>query len=270
MKKKSFVKFILLSTVLLLCYLSYKIYLVNNKITKITQYEQIKIPMNEEVIWDDVTKKALTIKNKDGQPIGIYAFLSTDKKTIIINPPIGGFISENTYCISISPNIHLKSHKMNKKKEIFFKVENQVLPTPLKLKQKPKYGDIIGTANEFMGYKYYHYGVYVGNNKVIHYCSNTGKVLDTEIKETAMDTYFKEGQYFILDVGNAAKFNPEETVKRAKEKLGEKSYNLLQNNCEHFAVWAKTSNSKSYQLDNLSKEQIAQIRLFMSMGINLQ
>ncbi len=33
--------------------------------------------------------------------------------------------------------------------------------------------------------------------------------------------------------------SPEETVKRARSKLGEKGYNLINNNCKHFALWCK-------------------------------
>ncbi len=33
--------------------------------------------------------------------------------------------------------------------------------------------------------------------------------------------------------------SPEETVKRARSKLGEKGYNLINNNCKQFAVWCK-------------------------------
>ncbi|HWI54372.1 MAG TPA: lecithin retinol acyltransferase family protein [Desulfobacteria bacterium] len=48
-------------------------------------------------------------------------------------------------------------------------------------------------------------------------------------------------------------YSPEETVKRARSRLGEKEYNLLLNNCEHFAIWCKTGLSKSYQIEKLLK-----------------
>ncbi len=48
-------------------------------------------------------------------------------------------------------------------------------------------------------------------------------------------------------------YSPEKTVKRARSRLGEKEYNLLLNNCEHFAIWCKTGLSKSYQIENLLK-----------------
>ena len=46
-------------------------------------------------------------------------------------------------------------------------------------------------------------------------------------------------------------YSPEETVQRARSKIGEKQYNLVFNNCEHFAVWCKTGLSESRQINDL-------------------
>ena len=43
-------------------------------------------------------------------------------------------------------------------------------------------------------------------------------------------------------------FSAEETIRRAKERLGEEKYNLVTNNCEHFAMWCKTGESVSGQV----------------------
>ena len=54
-------------------------------------------------------------------------------------------------------------------------------------------------------------------------------------------------------------YTPEETVARAKSVIGanehsfERDYDLVFNNCEHFAVWCKTGLHKSYQIENLLK-----------------
>lgn len=270
MKKHKFIKIIFLIGVLIIVYSSYKMYSAKNDFSVVESYSQIKVPINREITWDTSSKKSISVKNSDGQPIKVYAFLSSDKKDIIINPPVNGFTKDNMYYITVSTGIHLKGASLSKNKIVKFKVDNVSLPSPRKVKRKPRYGDIIGISDKYMGYRYDHYGIYIGGNKVIHYCSSNGKVANTEIQETSIYPYFKNGRYFILDLGNSVKYSPYETVRRAKSRLGEKSYNLLQNNCEHFAVWAKTGNSKSYQLDKLSSGEIAQIRLFMSMGINLQ
>ena len=45
-------------------------------------------------------------------------------------------------------------------------------------------------------------------------------------------------------------YTPEETVRRAESRLGERNYNIATNNCEHFAIWCKTGNSESTQVEN--------------------
>ena len=46
-------------------------------------------------------------------------------------------------------------------------------------------------------------------------------------------------------------FSAKETVERARSRIGEHGYNLLLNNCEHFAVWCKTGVEKSEQVDEI-------------------
>lgn len=53
-------------------------------------------------------------------------------------------------------------------------------------------------------------------------------------------------------------YSPEETVSRAKSRLGERGYNLLWNNCEHYAVWCKTGLHESHQVQALLKKLVEQ------------
>lgn len=46
-------------------------------------------------------------------------------------------------------------------------------------------------------------------------------------------------------------YSPEETVDRAKSRLGEEKYSLPFNNCEHFAIWCKTGVNESRQFNKL-------------------
>ncbi|NEQ25214.1 MAG: hypothetical protein F6K28_40290, partial [Microcoleus sp. SIO2G3] len=41
---------------------------------------------------------------------------------------------------------------------------------------------------------------------------------------------------------------PDIVIARAESRLGETNYNLLTNNCEHFATWCKTGRNESKQL----------------------
>ncbi|PKM89038.1 MAG: hypothetical protein CVU87_06255 [Firmicutes bacterium HGW-Firmicutes-12] len=131
--------------------------------------------------------------------------------------------------------------------------------------RKVRRGDVIGVPRMI----YEHYGVYVGDDKVIEYTMAENR-LKLEIRKTHIK-HFLGGSttFFILDCEfkkplksapiiyrNKAKrkvFSPEETVRRAESRLGEAQYNLISNNCEHFAVWCKTGLSISYQVEEYLK-----------------
>ena len=138
-------------------------------------------------------------------------------------------------------------------------------------------GDVIGVHRGV----YDHYGIYTGRGKVIHF-SNEGSDFggDIRVRRATLDQ-FKNGasNVFVIDfeayrdyvenpgllelleegiVGIALRslfgsetitiYSPEETVKRAESQLGKGDYNLVFNNCEHFAVWCKTGVHESSQV----------------------
>lgn len=43
----------------------------------------------------------------------------------------------------------------------------------------------------------------------------------------------------------------DETIRRAGSRIGEENYNLITNNCEHFAMWCKTGVSESSQVKQI-------------------
>ena len=142
-----------------------------------------------------------------------------------------------------------------------------------------KPGDVVGVSRTL----YDHYGIYIGNGRVIHYADKSGDFgKNASIYEIEFEEFTKGcADYFVLhfpkDGGPPRKIrsstnfttnprertgicdfifkekyrvlSPEETVKRAKSRLGEKAYNLTKNNCEHFALWCKTGRSFSRQVD---------------------
>ena len=67
-------------------------------------------------------------------------------------------------------------------------------------------------------------------------------------------------------------YTPEETVIRARERIGETQYSLWTNNCEHFAIWCKTGISESHQIEDLLSavaETGRQIRKGLQVGMEL-
>jgi len=154
---------------------------------------------------------------------------------------------------------------------------------------------------------YLHYGVYIGDHKVIHFAPRNGG--EACIHETSLGTFLTNdllicGKCYVIefsetngdydneeDRAEPVKFsrlkqkglfssNPflparfsvdlplfnmlnyffnnadyhvysgKETVERARGELNKEGYNLITNNCEHFAIWCKTGVHESNQVDN--------------------
>lgn len=104
-------------------------------------------------------------------------------------------------------------------------------------------GDQIYVMREWMALEgiYEHHGIDCGDGTVIHY----RKPSET-IERTSMETFTRGGKISICEYEVC--YISETVVMRAESRLGERKYNLLYNNCEHFATWCKTGNSYSTQI----------------------
>ncbi len=90
---------------------------------------------------------------------------------------------------------------------------------------------------------YQHHGIDIGNGNVIHY-----RKPSEIIEQTSWDTFSKGDKVYIRQYPRGFSFLPEVVLKRATSRLGENKYNLLFNNCEHFATWCKTGINESKQV----------------------
>lgn len=98
-------------------------------------------------------------------------------------------------------------------------------------------GDIVRVA---LG-PIYHYGIFVSEEEVIQFGlpPTLGRDSSTVEVLSASVTDFLAGG--VLEVGTVEEADgltrrpPEETVQAAKNRLGERGYDILHNNCEHFA-----------------------------------
>ncbi len=98
---------------------------------------------------------------------------------------------------------------------------------------------------------YEHHGIDCGDRTVIHY----SKRWETPtVRRTHIDTFVGEtdrpGRVRVKRYTTC--YIPETVVRRAESRLGEQEYNLIFNNCEHFATWCKTGVHRSAQMGPLA------------------
>lgn len=90
---------------------------------------------------------------------------------------------------------------------------------------------------------YEHHGIDCGDESIIHYYKG-GDV--PTVTQTPRELFARGGRIFVKPRDTA--FLPPIVVQRATSRLGEQRYDLLTNNCEHFANWCKTGRNDCEQL----------------------
>jgi len=93
---------------------------------------------------------------------------------------------------------------------------------------------------------YYHHGIACGDGTAIHFGRGIFDIKNAVIEQVDLAT-FSQGKPIQI-VESRAIFEPNEIVERAKSRLGERSYDLWDNNCEHFATWCRSNEHESPQI----------------------
>ncbi|MBF2008474.1 MAG: GUN4 domain-containing protein [Chlorogloeopsis fritschii C42_A2020_084] len=96
--------------------------------------------------------------------------------------------------------------------------------------------DLVGIGS------YTHHGIDCGDGTVIHY--SEGIICRTTIQQFSQGKEICRSPYEYCD-------SPNLVMIRAKSRLGECNYDLIFNNCEHFATWCKTGHEESKQVKPL-------------------
>jgi len=110
---------------------------------------------------------------------------------------------------------------------------------------------------------YFHHGIYIGNGRVIHYA---GWVRGTRgLVEEATLEEFAEGQPYHIGRMPPDRRAGEDVVRRAHSRLGERRYNLLRNNCEHFCNWCQLGECRSEQVEALMKPALLLVGIVQAL-----
>lgn len=117
---------------------------------------------------------------------------------------------------------------------------------------KLKKGDIL-KVHRSLGY--WHFGIYAGQGKVIHFSTPKGDSLEmnpweADIIEVPIQD-FANGDDIVVDKESAAKYSSGKIVRRARSRINKEkgNYNPITYNCEHFARWCRTGEKTSYQVE---------------------
>ena len=118
---------------------------------------------------------------------------------------------------------------------------------------KPKRGDHIRVKRGI----YYHHGIYINNDDVIHFAGENSDNLsgtDNTIHSTTLMKFLKDE---ICEVRHYLRYEkpllrlPDEIESFARRCIGKSGYNFFENNCEHFAYLCTLRKHESKQVDNL-------------------
>jgi hypothetical protein len=102
-----------------------------------------------------------------------------------------------------------------------------------------------------LGGLYYHHGIDLGDGTVVHFDGEPFRKFRASIKRVSMETFSRGLPVEVVKHKNA--LPRARTVLLALEHVGKKGYNLLFNNCEHFAYWCKTGKKRSVQVQQYAR-----------------
>lgn len=103
---------------------------------------------------------------------------------------------------------------------------------------------------------YDHHGIYIGDDKVIHYSGLSNGISKGGICETTLFDFSGDKQQVGVIAHSNAAYLPQDIVQRAIKKIGENDYNVVTNNCEHFTNWCVTGVKESKQVQSVVKSTV--------------
>ena len=117
-------------------------------------------------------------------------------------------------------------------------------------------GDHLFVWTSQLGVPFQHHGIDVGDGTVVHFTNGSGGVAgpggqsaEFQVQRTPIDVMTRDGELAIHVVDHRDPLEAKTIVRRALSQVGRKGYNLLFDNCEHFANWCATGKVLSRQVN---------------------
>ncbi|MCY6355160.1 SH3 domain-containing protein [Clostridium sp. ZS2-4] len=157
-----------------------------------------KINFNQEIKLDESTENEIKIKDSKGDVLPVKVELSEDSRSILVNPPVGGYKLGQGYTLTIGTNIKsLSGAQLKESKELSFGI-NKILDEALGLgKYETEY---IHNDREYEWYiDQYETGTYNYENCGPSSVTMAIKWADSSFDKTAQDarnTYRSEGGWW--------------------------------------------------------------------------
>jgi len=98
---------------------------------------------------------------------------------------------------------------------------------------------------------YWHHGIFLGEGRVAEFANwfHGGAIRIVDLPG------FSKGRRIDV-VEHEHALTPDEVVERAIGRVGEAGYDVVFNNCEHFATWCKTGRSESRQVGRVKQAAV--------------
>jgi hypothetical protein len=98
---------------------------------------------------------------------------------------------------------------------------------------------------------YRHHGIYAGHGRVVHYA---GWIRGRRglVEETSVDD-FAQGRTLHIRKLPSDRAGGRSIVRRARSRVGERRYHVIENNCEHFCTWSRSGAARSVQVERMAK-----------------
>jgi hypothetical protein len=122
------------------------------------------------------------------------------------------------------------------------------------VKRNPKSGEHIKVSRGV----YTHHGIFIGYNEVIHFASkedsddilgNNNEVISTSLNKFLRNGILEVKEYLDDELDDL--YPVHDIISYARHCIGDKGYNLIFNNCEHFANSCTLGRHRSKQVENV-------------------